>query len=40
MEVFKDISYQEFWQALCSAEQTICANLVESVMSNISVKSL
>ena len=31
---FKDISYLELWRPFCSAEQTICAILVEGVMRN------
>ena len=37
---FKDISYLELWQPFCSAEQTICAILVEGAMRNNSVYNL
>ena len=36
---FKDISYQEFWQSLCSETETICVILEEGIMSNNPVKS-
>ena len=36
--LYKDISYLELWQPTCSTQPTICAILVEGIMSNITVK--
>ena len=38
--MLKDISYLELWQPFRSASGTICANLVEGIMRNNSVKLL
>ena len=35
---FKDISYRELWQAFVQRSVTVCANLVEGIMRNNSVK--
>ena len=35
---FKDISYLELWQPLCSADKKYCAILAEGIMRNDSVK--
>ena len=36
--LFEDISYLELWQPLCSTGKNDCANFVEGIMRNNSVK--